>query len=540
MADPWAGFKPVAATATDDPWAGFKPLGAAPSPQALTWSEVPGQALENLPQSAGAFAGGIADAVLHPVRTAQTLADLGAGALRSGAQKVLPEAVIDALDATGSPETIQRIDQTASAVGRHLADRYGSAEGIKNSLAHDPVGVVADAAAVLTGGGGLAARAPGLVGRAGQAAQTAGSVLDPIANAGRAVALGGRGAAEVLGVTTGVGARPIQEAYRAGQAGNPAFTDALRGNTTADNIVDMGERAVTQMGRERSAAYDAGMANVRASPQPMDFQPVLHALDQARAQAVYTSPSGRAIVRDAAALETHTRIATLVNDFMSLPQVERTPSAFDALKQSVGDIRQRAQQGTSERRVADTIYRTIRDEIATQVPEYAAAMRDYANASDQIGEMRRTLSLNDKATTDTAARKLLSAMRNNVNANFGERERLVNTLAGHEPDLVPALAGMSMNSLAPRGLARVTSPVAIAAGGLPTMNPMAMALLPFTSPRAVGEAAYAVGRGSGMARDAVAALPARVQPYFDPQVMAQALLASGVLNRLTDQPTTDR
>ena len=466
---------------------------------ARSWSGVPMEALKNVPGSAGHFAKSIYDAVSHPIDTITGVADVGAGALRAGAKKVLPTSVFNAIDSVDEKKTTDRLDKTATAAGQFFADRYGGSEAIKKTLATDPVGAAADLATVLTGGGAVAARAPGMAANIGRAAQTAGGYIDPLNIAGRAVARTGGAVADGLGVSTGAGARPFREAFRAGETGNQAFTENMRGQVPVGHVVDMAENAVGQMGRERGAAYNASMAGVHANKTPLNFAPVVAAVDNARDLAIYRSPSGRAIVRDQAALDTHTRVVGLVNEFMSLPAAERTATAFDALKQSIGDIRQRTLQGTSERRVADQVYNAVRNEITNQAPDYAAAMRDYAAASDNIGEMRRTMSINDRAMADTTLRKLQSTMRNNVNTNYGARERLLDDLARFEPNLPAALAGQSLNTTAPRGLARI-SPMSIIAGGAASFNPAALGVLPLTSPRLMGEAVYGAGRVSGAAQ----------------------------------------
>ena len=126
-------------------------------------------------------------------------------------------------------------------------------------------------------------------------------------------------------------------------------------------------------------------------------------------------------------------------------------------------------------------------------------MRGYAEASDNINEMRRTLSINDKASTDTTLRKLQSVMRNNVNTNYGQRQVLAEQLAQHQPNIMPALAGQALNSWEPRGLARMGANVS-AVGSLMT-NPMALAGLPLASPRLVGEAAYGLGNSARRIRE---------------------------------------
>lgn len=467
----------------------------------LTWADVPGKALENAPKSAGEFVGNIAHAVMHPIDTATNIADATAGGLRAGAKAVLPEKVFNFIDSADTPQTRERVSNAASAVGNMLVDRYGSEEGLKRTLATDPVGALADASAVLTGGGSVAARAPGMVGRAGQAASRAGAAIDPLNQAGRLVARSGNAAAEILGTTTGAGARPFREAYDAGRTGNQAFTENMRQQVPVGNVVDMAENAVGQMSRQRSAAYDADMANVNASRAIVDYDPLRQAIRQGIDEAHF---AGIPIDNTAAAVAQE--IEDIVQRFSTRQNVPgqpmvplRTPAELDAAKRAIGEVVQRTQQGTLARRIASNAYRAARDEITRQVPEYAAAMRNYTEASDLLQEMRRTMSINDRAMPDTTIRKLQSTMRNNVNTNYGARERLLDELATVEPNLPAALAGQSLNALAPRGLAR-TSGALGGAGYLALMhNPLTLAALPMSSPRVMGEAAYATGRVAGAA-----------------------------------------
>lgn len=490
--DPWAEFRAAPAkTSTQDPWAEFR---AKP----MAWGDVPGQALRNAPASAGNLLNNLVQPILHPINTVTDIADMAAGGLRAGAKKVLPEAVFNAIDGTSSPEATQRIAGKSGAVGDFLMERYGTEEGLKKALATDPVGVAADISMVLTGGGSIAARVPGAVGRAGEAVATAGRAIDPIANAGRVIARSGGAVADAIGLASGTGARPIREAFQAGREGNPAFAANMRpdGPPVAD-VVDMADRAVGAMGRERSAAYNANMATTNASAQVMDVAPVYRAIQDAR-----TSVYHQGVAIDDAAAAVLQNIENRIQEFQNIPG-DATPARFDAMKRAIGEIRQRTQQGTLERRVADQVYNGVRNEIGRQVPEYAAAMQDYAHASDNINEMRRTMSINDRAAPDTTLRKLQSTMRNNVNTNYGARERLLDVLAHYEPDLPAALAGQSMNVWAPRGLARIAPMSAVISGGA-SMNPLALAALPFTMPRLMGEASHAAGQGTGAAERALA------------------------------------
>jgi hypothetical protein len=137
-------------------------------------SEVPGQAISNVPASAKRFATGLYEAVTSPIQTAKGVLDIGAGAL----QKVLPEGAINFINQfEGNPAAAARAVEAANAVGGLFKDRYGSYEGIKRTLAEDPIGAAADLSTLLTGGSMATARAaPGV----SKALQTASVATNPL------------------------------------------------------------------------------------------------------------------------------------------------------------------------------------------------------------------------------------------------------------------------------------------------------------------------------------------------------------------------
>lgn len=459
------------------------PPAPAPKPEEpLSWADVPGKAVENLPSSALEFGKSIVQPFIHPVDTAKAIYDVGYG---------LASKLHGALGGTQDPEVKAQSEAAADALGNHFVDRYGSMDGFKKAVAKDPVGVMADVSLVLTGGGSAVSRAPGVVGKAGELAQTAGSVIDPLKNVGRSVEGAGKVAANVMGMTTGEGTRSFVDGFNAVRQGNKAFTDNLLGKVEKSDAVDMGERAVTKMGQKRSADYQAGINDTNASTATLDPRPVFKRINDGLKMAMYNG-----IPRSEDAAKVAQAIDDTVTRFASLPPGQKgltyTPEMFDAMKQAVGEIRQKTQQGTLERRIADQVYHAIKDEIVKQVPSYAKAMKDYQAASDVINEARRTLSLNDRATTDTTLRKLQSSTRDGVNANFGQRAKLVDELGQFEPDLAPTLAGQALNSWAPKGLARLAaSPVV--AGYAAMSNPVNLLMLGMASPRLMGLATAGAG-----------------------------------------------
>lgn len=494
---------------------------AATSAKPMAWSDVPGEAVSNLGSSAVNFGRAVVEPILHPIQTAQNIGSLAEGAFsKFGAYLPGTRLAYEAYDAFRDPEKRAVAEASADAVGQFYSDRYGGVEQIKNTLATDPVGVAADAAVLLTGGGAAAARAPGVVGQVGQVVSRAGRAIDPLQAAGRVVASAGRGASHVLGTTAGTGAEPIQTAFNAGYRGNQAFPQHMRGQAPIDDVVDMADRGVNALKRQRSDAYEAGMGAVKVSTTQISYVPIRQTLSKAFQDITY---SGRA--KNQGALKVIQDMAEEVKGFENLPNnAGRTAAGLDALKQAISGIWEKTPPNTTERRVASQIYNAIKAEITKQVPEYADTMRGYSEASDQIKELQRTFSLSEKAATDTTIRKLQSTMRNNVNTNYGQRRKLLDELAQYEPDLPPALAGQALSSWTPRGLQGLGA-TATGFGGITHMNPYAVASLPAFSPRVVGEAAYGAGRVAGAA--------GRAAGRVGPRNIQSAILAAYAAGSMT-------
>jgi len=142
-------------------------------PASMPWSEVGSQALQNAPSSALNFGKAVASPFIHPLDTLRGINQMATGA-KTKIMGGEPDQNTAALD----------------ALRQMLAERYGGYENIKRTLATDPVGALADASTVLTGGGGLAARLPGMAGKVGQVAANVGRMAEPV-NLAKQVAVGG-------------------------------------------------------------------------------------------------------------------------------------------------------------------------------------------------------------------------------------------------------------------------------------------------------------------------------------------------------------
>lgn len=186
-----------------------------------SWSDVPGEALANLPASGAKFLGGIYEAVTSPVQTVKGLLDIGAGAL----QNVTPRVVRDFVNQfETNPEAAQRAVATANAVGGEYAKRYGSVEGFKEALATDPVGVASDFSTLLTGGAAATSRVAPAVSRG---LSTAAAYTNPAApivkGAEYGLALGAKGIGNAIDLVQGQRA-----ATRAGSIIRNALTEEGR------------------------------------------------------------------------------------------------------------------------------------------------------------------------------------------------------------------------------------------------------------------------------------------------------------------------
>ena len=471
--------------------AGFKPTDIINEylSSSMGVGEVASRAISNIPSSFGSMVGNIVEAVTSPVQTAKSVVDLGAGIL----QNVLPESLVQAV---GEDKASREV---ASRVGQFYADRYGSVEGAKRAIAEDPVGVLADVSTVLTGGALATPRA------VSQPLARAASAIDPLAIAGRgalrATELGGRGVANVLGLTTGAGKESIAKAFEAGQRGGEAaeqFRANISGRADPTEVLSLAKANLDEMNRLKQTEYRSGMVNIKKDKTVLDFADIDKALENAFNRVTYKGQ-----VKNAKAAERITEVQQDVAQWKALdPNEFHTPEGLDALKQKIGDTLESVpfEQKTARAAIGE-IYNSVKSSIQKQAPTYANTMREYSVASEQIREIERALSLGKGASVDTAMRKLQSLMRNNVQTNYGSRTKLAQQLekvGGQE--FMPGLAGQALSSVTPRGLQTATAiptgALAYGIGGLPSAGLSLLA----ASPRAVGEAAYgagALGRGIG-------------------------------------------
>lgn len=458
------------------------------------------KAIGNLPSSFLHLGGGLLDAALHPVKTVE---GIGSGIV-GGVENLTGQN-------QGNPDSNQ---QTANAIGKAFMDRYGSLENAQRTATNDPAGFGTDVLSVLTGGEGLARGGAGLVdaARGGTAASdlvdtgvnamkdATQKVVNPVVKGVGAVASAPvKLAGATMGLQTGVGGQAIAEGLNASAKGgdaSKAFIEGLRGNANPDELVQQARDSLDEVQQNRNATYQDMLGTLSKDPTSYDISPVTKAVDNGLSGLkIGKNPDGtldfsRSKIRFNTSAQND--VNTIYNEMKTfgLKAGDRSATGIDDLKQSFYDL---DKPSSSVRAFTTSVAKTTRG-VLENAPGYSKAMKDYADVSDQIKNIKQSLSLGDKASVETSFKKLTSSLKNN---DFRRQviQELDQTTGGN---LLPKIAGHQLSSIVPRGLAGV------AEGGIASVSGMlrgAGGILPLlglaitTSPRVVGEFVHTLGLG---------------------------------------------
>ena len=483
-----------------DQWEVLSVAPAAPPQWDVASVEpIPFSTMKMLANAPGSFykntIGGLVEALSSPVQTARGIADVAAGGFYNAMPAVVQRG-INAIEV--NPEAQQRAIQTANVVGQELVKPYSSAQGFKQTVEEDPFRILSDVS-MLAGGAGAGLKAANIgskTAQAGNVLSAASNVLNPVTQAIAATKGVGKGAEAIgkgyLAAKSGVGMEPIEQAIKAGKVGNQTFLENMRDKVPSLQVLDDAKSNLAQMNADKMKEYRSGMVNIKNDKTVLDFTGIDNALKNAESMAYYKGK-----IKDQTAANVLEDMKKKVADWKnSNPADYHTPEGMDALKQTLYEsFGKLAREEKTAYAAGKQVYDSVKSEIGKQAPTYAQVMKGYSESSDLINEIERTLSLGDKASADTAMRKLQSLMRNNVNTNYGQRVSLAQELSkAGGIDLMPALAGQAMNSLTPRGLQGAsnvpTAYLAYGAGG----PALAAADVLSSSPRVVGETAYKYGQ----------------------------------------------
>ena len=476
-----------------------------------SWSEAGMSAAnEFIPSTINAGAD-IVSAITSPIDTGKQLLGLVQGTMTNTTDMiysaVLPDSWSDKLKEFTSSiggSKFQSNEEAATAVGDYFIDKYKDAESIKHVIATDPASVLLDVGMVLSGGGAAVTKIGqitkvGNIAKAGDIISKTSSFVDPV-SLGLKASLGIGNAAtkitrETLGTSTGAGSKSIQEAFDAARKGGVSekqFLEHLRGGKEMGEVLDIAIADLNVLKKQKLADYKKNAKSFKGDKTILSFDDIDKAIITAeklvKHKGIVKNQEGATILQE---------LKKTVDDWKKLDADDfHTPEDFDALKQKMWGVMEGIdKKSKTAQSAANAVYNATKQTIVKQSPGYAKTMKEYADASELILQIERTLSMGSKATPDTAIRKLQAIMRNNVSTNYGYRAKLAGDLEAKGGGIfMPGIAGQQLQGALPQGVARagILPAGAVVATGSATLPGVALGLAA-SSPRVVGEVTAKVG-----------------------------------------------
>lgn len=294
----------------------------------------------------------------------------------------------------------------------------------------------------------------------------------------------------LLGYTTGAGSEAIDRAFDAGKRKSKVFLDNMRGKAPLDDVKEKAMRELSYMKEGNNELYRNNMEKAFSDNTKLNISKILdeynNILNKASAGGMKTArgEEKKVLKEIAEYLKPYTKNENL-----------RTTEWLDDLRQDIRSIK--TDEGTKSRLIQKKMENIIKDVISEQRPEYRKGLETYAKNKTQIKEIMNAFSLGEKSSTDTALRKIQSLGRNNVQTNYGYRNKLMDILDS-SGDIRDAAAGQLFNTWTPRGLqAKTIGGVNLYTAFMnPEVLPESIGYAAASSPRLMGELIYDLGRMS--------------------------------------------
>ena len=474
-------IKPSTSTATMSPEDFLSDIKRTEKPKKSILAE----SISNIPSSGISYLKNVITPLIHPLNTIDTILDVVVG----GIEKIFPS---QKLSTMGQELSLQR-QQTFDLTKDYFKTRFGSAEGIKDAIRTDPVGVVADLASVLGIGGALMSKAGkagelATIAKAGKMVSKAGEFIEPLPLVTKVV---GETLAGTAGVVSG---RPYQAFIRAFRKPDESLTMAMRGKTSGQEIVDNALSGLEKIKENRRNAYTKQLEVVKNIDNEIDLMPIQDKLTELIGKYnIKIGDEGLDFSRSPLNKSARNDIQEIVNDVASwgTQAGDRTAIGLDILKRRIGDFYSPSGEA---RAFASQMYDTVKQEIVKNVPEYQRLVGGYEDASKTIKDMKSSLSLGGKAGVETTLKKLIFVM--NDNNEF--RKSLVDELEkSGATGLTSQIAGERLSQVLPGGLAKLTTTGGMVGGayaiGKGLINPAYLGTLALASPRLMGEFLRALG-----------------------------------------------
>lgn len=315
--------------------------------------------------------------------------------------------------------------------------------------------------------------------------EAAQAVRKTVVSGAKDVASGG------IGAISGKPGEAYRQAYEAGRVGDRTFLENLRGKASPDELLGEIKQGIAKIQADTSQAYSTAKTGWAADTTPLNIDNVTAAYDKVKAS---MQQRNKPLIGEA-----EQKIVNEIGDV--LDQWKNDPTArtaldFDALKRRIDAIYPESPKHSNAQRAVTEVRNAVKNEITSNVQGYADAMKAYDTQMDLLRDINKALGTGDKVAKETAINKALGLLKNKPASEF--KRNLVEQLQQQgDVNIFPAVAGQELGQWLPTsGVGR-----AVAGGGLTAAfalrHPEMAVVLPFTSPRLMGETAYGVGRLGG-------------------------------------------
>lgn len=341
------------------------------------------------------YVGNLAQAVLHPIQTAQGLGNLALG----GVQKLIPGT---------QPQEVY-----ADALGDFVKQRYGSFDAARDTLKRDPVGVMADASMVLSGGAGAVsklgtvANLPKLT-TAGRVAGAAARAVDPLVATTQAARFAGRMPARVADASMrGTAAKAINSLIKPknrqfSYGRNPGLGIAQEGIVASD----LNELAQKAAARQQVIGQQIGMVlnDPRFATQQLNITTALDPIQAALTHAKRNPRTNASLIQ---------RLENLRDDLLGVvvnPDGSTTvtrdltkmtpPQVFD-FKRTVGELTKWTDNLSDDNAVdaaLKKVYSSARKALEQAVPGIRESNERYANLLEAANAARNQALIMERRT----------------------------------------------------------------------------------------------------------------------------------------------
>lgn len=305
----------------------------------------------------------------------------------------------------------------------------------------------------------------------------------------------GRIIGEGLGVSTGTGYGVIKEGMDAALAGGKRAEDfqaGLRGSATPESIVQDAKDSLGKIVQDKRNTYQSQLAEIAKDKTNLDISSINNEL-KSQLNKFGIKNKGGVLDFSQSTLRfnksAQADIQTIVDEMKNfgLKSGDRTAIGVDSLKRAFQDL----YSPSSEARAFIEGVRKSTRKVLDGVPGYNELSKTYQDKNGLIEDIHKSLSLGDKASVDTAFRKLTTALRTN---NEVRKELIAELDKASGGFLSSKIAGQQLSEVLPRGLIRTLGGVGAGAGIVSGVGifPMLVAAIN-TSPRAVGEVINMLG-----------------------------------------------